>query len=105
MTWKEMMKENCGYEAITTFWEDFSIADRFGANAVNDTYNRVMKEWEGNVKYLTELVLVLNHKLWEHYNNNSPLAALYDDLWDKASTYCMDTFTGEDLDYYFRTTD
>ena len=99
-----MMKENCGYESITTFWEDFSIADRFGANAVNDTYNRVMKEWEGNVKYLTELVLVLNHKLWEHYNN-SPLAALYDDLWDKASTHCMDTFTGEDLDYYFQTTD
>lgn len=105
MTWSEMMKENCGYETMTTFWEDFSIADRFGAKAIKDTYNRVMKEWEGNVKYLSELVLVLNHKIWEHDEDNSPLAVLYDELWDEASTYCMDIFTGEDLDYYFRVTD
>ena len=29
MTFKEFMQEN-GYELQTTFWEDFSIADRFG---------------------------------------------------------------------------
>lgn len=29
MTFREFMREN-GYELQTTFWEDFSIADRFG---------------------------------------------------------------------------
>ena len=29
-----------GYKPQTTFWQDFSIADRFGATAVQDTFNR-----------------------------------------------------------------
>ena len=42
----------------TTFWDDFSIAERFGENAILDTYKRAMKEWKSNYKYLTELVIV-----------------------------------------------
>ena len=34
MTFREFMREN-GYELQTTFWEDFSIADRFGLSAVS----------------------------------------------------------------------
>ena len=30
-----------GYEPITTFWQDFSIADKFGIAAIEDTYRRV----------------------------------------------------------------
>lgn len=33
MTFREFMREN-GYELQTTFWEDFSIADRFGLSAI-----------------------------------------------------------------------
>lgn len=29
-----------GYETKTTFWDDFSIAEMFGINAVRDTYKR-----------------------------------------------------------------
>lgn len=29
-----------GYEPITTFWQDFSIADKFGDKAIADTYRR-----------------------------------------------------------------
>ena len=63
MTFREFMLEN-GYELQTTFWNDFSIADRFGLSAIQDTFNRAFKEWKENYKYLTELVLVLNHKIW-----------------------------------------
>ena len=35
MTFREFMREN-GYELQTTFWEDFSIADRFGLSAIRD---------------------------------------------------------------------
>ena len=45
MTFREFMLEN-GYELQTTFWNDFSIADRFGLSAVQDTFNRAFKEWK-----------------------------------------------------------
>lgn len=37
MTFEEFMQEN-GYDLITTFWEDFSIADKYGIAGVKDTY-------------------------------------------------------------------
>lgn len=42
MTFKEFMHEN-GYELLTSFWEDFSIADQFGLKAIQDTYNRAFE--------------------------------------------------------------
>ncbi len=44
-----------GYECKTIFWEDFSIAERFGAEAVRDTYNRARAEWERDQVYGTTL--------------------------------------------------
>ena len=41
MTFREFMSEN-GYTVQTTFWEDFTIADRFGLSAIRDTYNRCL---------------------------------------------------------------
>lgn len=93
------------YECKTTFWMDFSIADRFGIAAVRDTFKRAFREWKENTVYLTELVMVLNHKIWQHYERNERLAEVYNDLWEQASTYAETNLTGEDLDYYFRTTD
>lgn len=49
-----------GYETFTTFFEDFTIAEYFGVNAIKDTYNRAFNEWKNDYKYLTELVMVLN---------------------------------------------
>ena len=75
MTFKEFMQEN-GYELQTTFWEDFSIADRFGLAAVLDTFNRAFREWKGDYKFLTELTLVLNHKIWQYYENRPDMAGV-----------------------------
>ncbi len=70
MTFREFMQEN-GYELLTTFWNDFSIADRFGLSAIQYTFNRTFEEWIEDYKYLTELVLVLNHKIWQYHENRS----------------------------------
>ena len=94
-----------GYEPKTTFWMDFSIADAFGIDAVEDTFNRAFKEWRTDHIYLTELVMVLNHKIWQHYQNNEPLARVYNNLWEKANAYAMDNLKGEELEYYVRTLD
>ena len=95
-----------GYETMTTFWDDFSIADRFGVKAVKDTYRRAFNEWKTNYQYLTELVMVLNWKLWQHYElGNDALSDVYQELWEKADGYAMDHLKGEELNYFFRTTD
>ena len=56
-----------GYKLQSTFWMDFSLADTFGIKAVKGTYRQAFDEWKGNHIYLTELVLVLNWKIWQHY--------------------------------------
>lgn len=95
-----------GYETITTFWSDFSIADMFGESAIRDTYKRAFKEWKSNYKYLTEFVMVLNWKIWQHYENgNELLAKVYDELWKKADEYAVNNLKGEELRYFYRTTD
>ena len=94
-----------GYKPKTTFWDDFSIADIFGADAVRDTFNRAFSEWKNDTEYLTELVLVLNHKIWQHYEHNEPLARVYDELWKKADLYAVENLTGDDLTYFYNITD
>lgn len=94
------------YECKTTFWDDFSLADTSGKKAVIGTYRRVFDEWKSNAVYLTELVMVLNHKIWQHYeDNNDTLARLYDELWREADAYAVDHLTGADLRYYLQTID
>ena len=94
------------YECQTTFWEDFSIADRFGLEAVRDTYNRAKAEWRDDRIYGTELSMVLNHKCWQHYNaKNAILSKLYAELWEEYHGFVLDNWKGEDIKYYLRITD
>lgn len=95
-----------GYETITTFWQDFDIAEMFGIEAIKDTYKRALNEWKDNYKYLTELVMILNWKCWWYYErNNASLSRLYSDLYYEADNYAMGRLSGEELTYYYRATD
>lgn len=85
----------------TTFWNDFTIADGFGPDAVLDTFGRAFGEWKSNHKYLTELVLVLNHKLWQHYElGDEAMARLYDNLWHRANNWGMENLKGDELEFF-----
>lgn len=101
--------EMTGYKPFTTFWADFSIADKFGPAAIKDTFKRAFNEWKGNYKYLTELSMVLNHKIASHYSPNKEapnvLAKLYSQLWEQVDSYAYQTLQGEELDYYYSITD
>lgn len=95
-----------GYEMTTTFWMDFSIADAFGIPAIQDTYNRAFEEWKTNHVYLTELVVVLNYKVWQHFEaNNAEFQALYDGLYYKTRDYALDNLKGEELEFFIKITD
>lgn len=105
MTFEQFTQSELGYTCQTTFWMDFSIADRFGISAVKDTYKRAFKEWKSNVVYLTELVLVLNYKIHQYYQRNEQLARVYDQLWREADQWACDTLQGEDLNYFYQILD
>ena len=94
----------CGYTQITTFFEDFSIADNFGIDAIKDTYKRAFRAWKKDYKYLTELVMVLNWKIWQWYEENEAVAKVYNDLWEEADAYACEHLKGEEMDYFFNTT-
>lgn len=94
-----------GYKPKTTFYTDFSIADAFGNDAIVDTCKMAFKSWKKDVEYLTELAMVLNWKIWEHYETDDAKARLYNDLWIEMDRYCKENLKGDDLDYYYRTTD
>lgn len=94
------------YECQTTFWQDFTIAECFGASAILDTYRRAKDEWQDSVVFMTELVLVLNNKLWKHYDAyRMDYAKLYNTIWDELNEFCWSHFKGDDLTYFFEVTD
>lgn len=99
------IEEQTGYKPITTFYTDFSIADKFGIEGIKDTYTRAFNEWKSDYKYLTELVMVLNWKIWEWYKKNDKIAQVYNDLWEKTEDYAYENLEGEELSYFTRTID
>ena len=50
--------------------------------------------------------MALNWKIWEHHDaGNSEYAKVYDDLWRKTDRYACENLEGEELSYFYRTTD
>lgn len=105
MTIQDYFRDMCGYELKTTFWEDFSIADFFGIDAVKQTYKRAFEEWKSNYEYLTELVMILNHKSWQYAEKNPALSQVYVDLFYESQDYGYNNLKDEELSYFIRTLD
>lgn len=94
------------YEFKTTFWMDFTIADKFGIEAVKDTFKRAFSEWKTDYIYLTELTIVVNWKCWEHYkNNNIEISKLYSEYYYQLREYGLDNLKGKELEYFIKTLD
>lgn len=94
-------------ERETTFRTDFTIADRFGEKAIKDTYSRAFRHWKDDLVFITELVIVLNWKCWEHYDKwNNRVSKLYQDLWERTHDWCLENLKDEkSRKYYFEKTD
>lgn len=98
----ERFLNSVGKQRKTTFFADLSIAECCdGANGVKDTYKRVIKAWIDDVEYMSEFVIVLNQKIWQHYEKNRNLAKVYNDLWLECDNLCREHFKGEELRYYY----
>lgn len=110
--WK--MAKDIGYEPQTTFWDDFSIADLYGLEAIADTYKRAFAAWKHDVKYIAEMTLVLNHKgIWywqasQQYDDDEKLrliSDLYLELYWQLKDWAQRNFDGDDAEYFFNVTD
>ena len=94
------------YQFKTTFWMDFTIAEHFGIEAVKDTFRRAFGEWKSDVVYITELALVMNWKCWDKWEKgDEELGRYYSDRYYEVREWCLDNLEGDDLRYYFETTD
>lgn len=99
----------------TTLWQDFTIADEFGINAIEDTYKKAYSYVKDNYKDFTELVIVLNWQCWDLYkkyesSNNSNFLKLsnkYSELFYKAQKKFYDVWgkNQEACEYFFAMTD
>ena len=104
--WK--IEELTGYKPITTCYMDLSLAEPFGKAAIKDTIKRCLdtfKAMHETYKYVTELYMALNWKIWEHYQTKLELAKFYQTQYDELYEYIVKNFNEEEKDYFFRTTD
>ena len=102
---RDVIEREIGYRPFTTFFEDFSIADAFGLDAIEETYTRCVDCWQHEYKYMTELVMVLRWKVEEHFGENKDYANKYQELGDKADEWMREHLEGDELAYYYRTID
>ena len=97
---KQALERQFDFHFETTFWEEFSIADNYGPDGVREHYDLVFKQWKDNLRYLTELVLVLNWKIYQWYGVDDTLGLTYDELWKRTDSYALETLKDSDLHYY-----
>lgn len=105
--WADRVAAMSGYQRKTTFWSDFTIAEKMEREkGIRDTYKRAFQAWKDDVTYMAELVLVLNHKIWDLYEKDEELARVYNELWEEAQDYAYEHFTSEeDSAYLFNVLD
>lgn len=109
------------YKRLTTFANDFAIAECFGDDAILDTYKRALRGWIGDYKYMTELIMVLNWLCWFWHDCDEKdlvLSKLYAELYYHAVDAFNEFYAEKDDDtdearakkqeacrYYFDCTD
>ena len=78
----------CGYTQRTTFWDDFTLAEKLGLSDIERTYRNAFNSWKTDVVFITELVLVLNWKmLYMDERHMTEKSAMYYKCWVALSNW------------------
>jgi len=106
-TWDEFLSGFTDYRSITNYFDLYSIADNKNAASVRALFKTNFEEAKQDYVLLTELVMVLNHKLWYWYEKNpeSPMVSTYDKLYNKANEYALTHLNDEEIRYFSSITD
>ena len=91
------------------FWRAFTDAENLSAQTVSTIASILFERWKDNIKDLTDLIMVINHKSWQHSDFGTELCDLYAELYyeyyEKAIDYLEKKGRDEDLTYFIRTLD
>ena len=87
-----------GYRVKTTFYTDFSIAEILCVDSIRSTYTQCFK-------YITELCMVLNWKMFRWFEVKDNFYEVYRELYRTLDDWCIENLKGEELEYYYFTTD
>ena len=101
----ENFVEMTGYKPVTSLWDMFTIAEKLGEKSLEDFFGKAFEKCKTNYLAMTELVIVTNHKIWEYYKTDEPLARLYNSLWEKCDLWAIENLKGDELEYFVSTTD
>ena len=86
-----------GCERKTTFMSDLSIGEWCSSwRGVFDTIHRSMVSWKDNVEMMSEFVLCVNWKAWEHSaRGNANWTKLYSLLYEGVRDLMYDYYEGD----------
>ena len=96
----------CGYTQRTTFWDDFTLAEKFGIPTIERTYRNAFNSWKTDVVFITELVLVLNWKMLYMDERHMPeKSVMYYKCWVELSNWCERHLEAGAYEYFILVTD
>jgi len=122
--WKANLGDMSSYKPKYTFYSDFAIAEFYfvygkDKNSIKETYDRVIKSWSSSYEALTEIILVLNHKIWAFFQDvdtqylgidkekGKEIAGIYNELWKKTEDLFFKLYENNDdaMSHYYEVTD
>lgn len=93
----ERQLSECGKERKTTFMSDLSTGEWFGLNGVFDTVKNAVSSWKDDEEYMTEFVLCLNWKAWEHdARKNTNWAKFWSVMYEQVRDLMYDYYEGDE---------
>lgn len=111
MQWE--LAKQIDYEPVSNFWEQFTeieIKSNIEEDDFRDLAETLFQAYKNNIIFLTELILVINHKCWYWFeNNNGELAKIYSLLYYEYDSFALNyiekNMTQKEITYYLRTLD
>ena len=107
MVYEQWLSTFTDWRPTTNAWQCFSIAEGISEGEINATYKRLFKEMKDDYKTLTELVMVLNHKMFQHSDipGHRRFCELYSNLFESVDNYALKNLKDEALSYFLSITD
>lgn len=107
MIYEQFLAQFTDWRPTKLYWQQLSIAEKFGKQEIQTVYNEIFKEAKSDYKLLTELTMVVNHKSWQHCKDlgNTSLCDYYTSLFQTTYQYACDHLKGDGLQYFLEITD
>lgn len=98
------------YRRLSTFIFDISLAESYGLDDLSKTLSKILNSCKNDIKLFAELILVLNHKAWQHdYIGTYHYSMLYSQLYYVVKELYFEWYEGkgktkydEAIDYYMK---